>query len=347
MAHDLYIENGEAHMMYVGDLPWHGLGTKLKQPATSAEAIRAAGLDWKVLTVPLYATDGKNGIAIPRHFGIVPEPRWGKRDCPVFGVVGKDYRILQNAEAFEFFDSIVGEKVAMYHTAGALGEGERVWILAKLDGVMEVTGNDQLEKFVLLSTGHDGRSSVRVVLTPVRVVCQNTLTLAMATGEEIARAYHSPSLARQLDTARRKVQALIKGFNTLQDSFRAMARTKMDNESVTEYYESVFPLPPRASSQDDSRSSEARQRAEALRRGILADRRHCAHLFRAGRGNDDHASKETLWAAYNGVTEYMDHWRVKAIGSQRMSSLCFGSGYQVKNRAYQAALKRIGNPALN
>ncbi len=124
MAHNLWIENGEAHMMFAGQLPWHGLGTQLSGPATSAEAIEAAGLDWRVRKIPLYAIEGPGIAHVPKYYGVAPENRWGKPDCPVFGIVSEDYHPLQNSEAFEFFDSIIGQKVAMYHTAGALGKGE-------------------------------------------------------------------------------------------------------------------------------------------------------------------------------------------------------------------------------
>ena len=323
MAHNLYIENGKARMMYAGKPPWHGLGTQLVGPATSAEAIMAAGLDWNVRKVPLFAIGGTGSAHVPQYLGVVPEDRWGKPDCPVFGIVGKDYHPLQNVEAFEFFDSIVGQKAAMYHTAGALGKGEHVWILAKLPGVMVVTDSDLLDKYVLLSTGHDGRTCVRVILTPVRVVCQNTLTLALKSGEEIARAYHTRSMDRQLDSARQKVQALMKGFDDMQAAFRAMAKRKMSESAAKAYVDGVFPIP-------------ADVADRKVPDWIIEDRANCVHLFRAGLGNDDPSARETLWAAYNGITEYVDHWRDRGE-RQHMYAVCLGRGFQIKNRAFQVA----------
>lgn len=333
MAHNLYIENGNAHMMYVGQLPWHKLGTPLHEPATSAEAIKAAGLDWTVRKVPLYAIEGQGVAHVPRYYGVAPEDRWGKPDCPVFGIVSEDYHPLQNVEAFDFFDSIVGQKVAMYHTAGALGKGEHVWILAKLPGTMEITSSDALDKYVLLSTGHDGRTCVRVILTPVRVVCQNTLTLALQSGEEIARAYHTRSMNRQLDSARQKVQALMKGFDTMQASFRAMAKRKMDVAAAKAYVERVFPIP----------EDLADRKVPAW---IIEDRANCVYLFHSGKGNDDPAAKETLWAAYNGITEYVDHWRDRSE-RQHMYTVCLGRGFQIKSRAFSEALQMVGPVSVN
>ncbi len=323
MAHNLWIENGRARMMYAGKPPWHGLGTKLDGPATSAQAIQAAGLDWMVRKVPLYAIDGPGVAHVPRHFGVVPEDRWGKPDCPVFGIVGEDYRPLQNVEAFDFFDSIVGQQVAMYHTAGALGKGEQIWILAKLPGLMEVTGSDALEKYVLLSTGHDGRTCVRITLTPVRVVCQNTLTLALTNGKEIARAHHTRRLDRQLDEARTQVRQLMRGFADMEAAFRSMAKVKMDKQSAKAYIDRVFPLP----------DGLANRKVPDW---ILQDRANCLHLFHQGMGNDQPGVRETLWAAFNGITEYVDHWRRRGE-RQHMYTVCMGRGYQIKTQAFRVA----------
>src|ERR1035437_7128616 len=121
MAHELLIKNGEASMFYAGQVPWHGLGTQLDGPATAREAIAAAKLDWHVVKKPLYAGDeNKRKRRVPNRFAVVPEHLWGKQDCPVFGIVGSEYTPLQNHEAFEFFDSIVGTKTAIYHTAREL-----------------------------------------------------------------------------------------------------------------------------------------------------------------------------------------------------------------------------------
>src|SRR5438874_1994244 len=131
MAHNLHVEGGRARMMYVGEVPWHKLGTKLDSPPTSAEAIKAAKLNWRVKKVPLYAIDRGVVAPVPQRFAVVPEHRWSTPNCPVYGVVGAGYTPLQNSDAFEFFDEIVGARAAIYHTAGALDDGRRVWVLAK------------------------------------------------------------------------------------------------------------------------------------------------------------------------------------------------------------------------
>ena len=181
--HNLFeTEEGEA-MMYVGDAPWHGLGTRFETaPKTSEEAIQAAKLDWQVLRVKLYAVDGTHWTQVPSRRALVPSDRWGKPDCPVFADVPDSYEPVQNEDAFRFFDPLIQQGKATYETAGGLGNGEKVWVLAKLTGDMEIAG-DTLERYLLLSNGHNGRTAVQVMFTPIRVVCANTLSVALENRE--------------------------------------------------------------------------------------------------------------------------------------------------------------------
>lgn len=147
--HNLMILNGQASMFYIDETPWHGLGTRLNGPATAKEAIQAANLDWQVSKTPVFTTVNGQRLLVPDTFAVV---RHDPLNSPVLGVVSKDYTPLQNAEAFGFFDPIVGENAAIYHTAGALGQGERIWLLAKLPGQLRVVADDGADKYLLLAS---------------------------------------------------------------------------------------------------------------------------------------------------------------------------------------------------
>lgn len=323
MAHDLNIENGKASMMYVGQEPWHGLGTKLDKPATAVEAIKAARLDWKVVKQPLFAIGGSVALPVPDKFAVVPQHKWGKADCPVFGIVGEDYTPLQNREAFAFFDDIVHQGEAIYHTAGSLGKGERIWILAKLPSDIQVVDDDIANKFLLLSNSHDGTSSVQIKFTPIRVVCQNTLTMALSQGP-IIRVVHGRDMHERLKNAEKALGLIHKRFDEIEKSFKGMAGVKIDKERVAEYVNLVFPEP-RNPDNETAWERVARARSGASR------------LFEKGKGNDKTGVAGTLWAAYNGVTEYVDHHPIKSIGERRLQSIWFGNGYYVKARAFKIA----------
>lgn len=185
MAHELATTNGRTAMMYAGEIPWHGLGTRLNEPATACEAIEAAGLNYQADLKDIQTTDG---IPIPQRKAVI---RSDSRD--VLGVVGTSYVPVQNHQAFGFLDAVVADGSLRYHTAGALGKGERVWMLAKLPDEIRVKNSDDItEKYLLLSNSHDGSSSLRVHFTPIRVVCANTLAIAARNG----RGQESPSCIR-------------------------------------------------------------------------------------------------------------------------------------------------------
>lgn len=313
--------------MYVRQEPWHRLGTKLDSPPTSAEAIGAAKLDWRVKKVPLYAIEGGGVAAVANRFAVVPEHRWGKPDCPIFGVVGKDYTPLQNADAFAFFDSIVGMKAAIYHTAGALGDGQRVWVLAKLPGEIRVVGDDVSHKYLLLANGHDGNTAVQMKFTPVRVVCKNTLSLALDTGPTVS-VHHGWNFVGRMEDAKKALGLITDRFTRLEREFKSMASVQMSKELLATYLKAVFPDPPKTGN-------------DRTQRAILRDREESARLFETGPGNGLADVKDTLWAAFNGVTDHVDHFRGNYKPQQRLQSVWFGRGYQIKARAYHEACKLL------
>ena len=150
MPHNLMFDHrtGQADMMFVGATPWHGYGTKLDHPATSAEAIRSSGLDWEVAKQLLYVDTGQGYRRVEDKYMMMRADML--ESGPYFGIVSSGYTPLQNLEAFNFFDDIVGQGAAIYHTAGALGQGECVWILAKLPDTIRVIGDDICDKYLVV-----------------------------------------------------------------------------------------------------------------------------------------------------------------------------------------------------
>ena len=319
MAHNLLIQNGQASMFYINEVPWHGLGVKLNQPATAQEAIQAAGLDWRVKKLPLFA--GSKRIPVLDKFAIIRKTvDLVQKTDPVLGVVGKEYTPLQNSQAFSFFDPIVGQDAAIYHTAGVLGQGERVWILAKLPGHIRVVGDDITEKYLLLSNSHDGKSSVQIKFTPVRVVCQNTLTLALNDGA-VYRVTHHADIHQKLKQAHEMLGIINSKFDGLEQSFQAMSRVKMNSNRIAEYLATVYP---------DSSEPDKQVLVER-------DRSWSEYFFDQGRGNRMPGVAGSLWAAFNGVTEWQDHRKSRQNENQRLSSSWFGETARIKSRAFGVA----------
>ena len=280
-------------MMYVGKVPWHGLGTQLKEPATAAIAIKAACLDWDVIKVPLKIKSGHRYDTVKDRFAVIRADTKPAKEIPVLGVVGKNYTLLQNREAFAWLDPTVGSRAAIFHTAGALAEGERVWRLAKLPGEIWVAGDDIAEKYLLLSNSHDGLSSVQIKFTPIRVVCQNPQTMALSSGKGI-RISHTGSMAERLSLAEKNLGIIKERFHGIETDFQELAAIAMKEARLVDYLKRVFPDPA------DKDNERARAR-------VLQAREMSGRLFETGTGNDAAGVRGTLWAAYNGVTQFIDH----------------------------------------
>ncbi len=319
MAHELTMENGKASMMYYGDTPWHQLGTRLHKPATSEEAIVEAGLDWEVVKKPVYVKLDKR-FQVKDTFAMVRKDKWQNNDCDILGVVGKNYTPLQNKDAFKFFDSIVGDKKAIYHTAGSLSGGKIIWILAKLPGYIRVINNDISEKYLLISNSHDGSSMVQIKFTPIRVVCMNTLTVALNKGESM-KVKHCKDVKDKLTQASELLGIVNEKYDTIERSFKNMVKVQLNEKRLNEYIKTVFPDPV-----DELQYATVDNNREMVR-----------DLFENGMGNNLPGVQGTLWACYNAVTELIDYKKSKQNNDQRTKSIWFGNGYNVKQKAFDVA----------
>lgn len=322
MPHELATTNGRMAMMYAGEVPWHGLGTKLDEPATAREAIEAAGLDYLAELRDIQTDDG---TPIPNRKAVV---RSDSGD--VLGVVGNSYVPVQNYQAFGFLDAVVADGSLRYHTAGALGKGERVWMLAKLPDDIRVKGSDDVtEKYLLLSNSHDGSSALRVYFTPIRVVCANTLAIAERNGRgQGISIVHKGDLAAKVRQAQEVLGLSKRFYDDVEAQINRLASHFPSLRQLEEYFRQVYPDSP------DGESSRTRNvRQEMLR------------LFEHGIGHDMPEIRHTTWTALNAVTEYVDHHRstrgktAEERSSNRLGSAWFGSGARLKERAWNLALQ--------
>ena len=340
MAHNLNFEDGEASMMFVGNVPWHGLGTQLETaPATAADAIRAAHLDWEVGLKPVYCMEGGVYYKIPGKRAIVRLDKWGQPDCQPFALVGDDYQVLQNREAFSFFDPIIKTGAVTFETAGALGKGERIWVLGKVGGdPIEIKKKDVVEKYLLFSTGHDAKTAVQIRFTPVRVVCQNTLVASLEWGTDFSKIYHIPGMKPEISKAQEGVLSILTQYNELKALYERFAGRLLTQELLDGYLNAVFPDPKRRKGQTNHSYDKALSKVRAIRE-------QAAKLFEGGKGNDVPEIRGTLWAAYNGVVELVDHYLAYSSGWQRLESIWFGEGEHTKQVALTEAKKILATAA--
>ena len=320
-------------MMYVGQTPWHGDGTKLTAPPTSQEAIIQAGLDWSVEALPLYAdavvyTEPHRLITSSTEKQKVGEGQVVRRcsDGSILGVVGPRWTPVQNRDAFGFFDPLVQQGLAVYHTAGSLKDGKTIWILAQIGENRTIVGDDSIGQFLLLSMGHDGKRSVQIQPTPIRVVCANTLNMADL-GAEAVKAMLKVQHTRNAVTKLAEIGDFIKPFLASYDEtvevFQILARAQVDARKVDEYLTALFP--------DPTREGVSNSFARNVRRQIM--NKFEGQLL--GYDAIPERFKRTYWTLYNAVTEYVDHDR--GTDAHRMNSAWNGSGTQLKAKALELA----------
>lgn len=219
-------------MFYTREKPWHGLGIRVMEAPGSKEALTLAGLDWKVLQEPIY-TEGREPVrgykANVRDF-----------DRKVLGVVTDRYRIIQNEEAFAFTDALLGRGVR-YETAGSLQGGRKVWLLARLPHEYIITG-ERISPYLVFSNTHDGSGAVRVAITPVRVVCSNTLNLALSTARRSWSMIHTGNIQDKLREAEDTLFLAEKYMDSLGKEFEALRMKKLSEKQVEEYIEVLLPV---------------------------------------------------------------------------------------------------------
>ncbi len=293
MPHEIDQTTGSAAVFTVGTPPWHGLGRTVETALTSDQAIKLAGLDWHVSQWPLsaIAPDGWGTIAAKDFLANVRDDTRA-----VLGVVGRKYQPFQNDQAFAFCDAVVGEGLARYQTAGALRGGRRVWMLLGLPQQIRAGREDEISPYLLVYNSFDASSCLRAVLTAVRVVCQNTLNLALRrAGGEGVTIRHRGNLQDRVEQARLTLGLVHRRLDSFSHEIEVMHSIPMVNGRLQRYFDSLLPPP--------SSSATERERRNRLRSldQLNSNFENDLNTLPGMRGS--------LWAAFNAATEFADHQR--------------------------------------
>lgn len=313
--------------------PWHGLGVALDAPATAAEAIKAASLDWTVETRPvvtyrvgewdaLSRTERRTEMLIPDKKAIV---RTDTQE--VFAIMGDGYEPVQNVDNFNLFDAVIAQGEAMYHTAGSLFGGRKVWILAKLPEDIVVSDMDKVEQYILLSSSHDGSAALRMQFTPIRVVCANTLSFALRDTKGAFYAKHTRNVMHKASEAREVLGLAKEYYDLFASQVDRLVNTRMTIIEVQDYLQKLY------SFKEDVKYGDQDHRIIKQYEGTLDVLNHPTNRTGGMEG--------TKWAAYNAVTYYIDHERpvvgsntVDEVRNKRLNTSWFGKGVDIRQRAY-------------
>lgn len=312
MAHE--IENNNA--FFVKTKPWHDVGHVIENAPTIEEGIKLAGLDWNVRLENLYLNDGRE---------VANKATIRESDNSILGVVGNNYSVLQNIEAFSWFNPLLESGLCKLESAGSLFEGKRLWILAKLTTKqISITDNDIIDKYILLSNSHDSTMSVRVGFTPIRVVCNNTLTMAKNSKESsLLRIKHTKNLNINLEMLRSTINLIDADFEATADQYRLLAKTDINKADLEKYIKIVYNIKDLGLKKDGT-----------IKESKLVN--NITELFETGRGVD--ITKPSLWRAYNAITEYNQYSRSDTTEGN-INSVWFSTGKEINEKALETALK--------
>ena len=316
MSHELtQRKDGFVEMAYFGDVPWHSLGNELTLADTLDlnEVKRKAGMDWLVKRSRVRYGEGPTQRTMDDMHVLfrsdTKEP---------LGVVSSKYNIVQPAECLEFFSDILSANGFRMNTAGTMFGGKRFWAMASIGEGANILGNDHVNGFLLLSTSADGTLATTAKFTTIRVVCNNTLSMALSS-KSAADVKISHRTKFDADQAKDRLGIVRGKFGEFIHAAKRLAVTTVAKQQAADMTAKLL-VDAKAVTKDDVSDS--------------AGFKSIMRLFQAGKGNHG----ETAWDWVNGVTEYVDHVQRAKSDSHRMANSMFGKGDALKTLAFERAL---------
>lgn len=306
-------------MAWAGETPWHGLGVKVSNDLTTDEMLVASGLDWEVKKSRLVAEIGGKRYPAPKNAqGLYRVNKDGTYDG--LSVISKGWEPVQNSEAFAFFHEYVEAGEMEMHTAGSLKNGRIVWVLAKIKESFEAVKGDVIDNYLLFTNPHQYGQSIDVRMTPIRVVCWNTMSMALqksATSNTMVKLDHRKAF--DAESVKETLGIAKSHFHDYQETAKYLASRPYEDETVSEYFNLVFP-----------RTSDAKGKAEPSKMhdramGILSSQPGAE--FAPG----------TWWQALNAATFLMDH--EMGPDKTRLESAWYGHNRGRKLKAMALATK--------
>lgn len=333
MAHNIFFneQTGKHSIFSVQQKAWHGLGQIVENYPTSAEAIKFAGLDYTVEKRPLFTYDNENfagsqqeddntgdiiipEIKVPNFYATVRTDNQA-----VLGVVGREYEVVQNVDAFTFFDSIIGCDSIFYETAGALGQGERIFITAKLPSYIKVGSDDLIEQYLFLTTNHNGMGSITAAFTPIRIVCNNTLNAAMRNHSNSVKIRHTTNVKDRLTQAHKVMGLANKLSVQMEGIFNQWAKVRITDPEVKKLIQ--LALVPNKEVLQNINADKVDELSTAFTN--IVDRVYDYAMSDSTQQTD--TTRGTLFGAYNAVSGYFQNVRSYKTEELKLNSIMNGT----------------------
>ena len=306
---------------FVGNKPWYALGTQVSEAPSVEEAIKLAKLDWNV---ELQDIQTKSGVDLEQKAVIrtdINKP---------LGVTSKKYTVLQNTEAFSFFESFLENNLATLDTAGSLFNGRKVFILAKInreDMIIDENHDDRVEKYILLSNSHDGSSAVRIGYTPIRISCSNTLTAAHTSDKsQLIRVYHKGNIVKVLHSIQETMNLIDQTFIATEEKYKELTKKSVKKEDLQKYVKQVFS---KKSLEEllNNKTALPDHEVKATRKKLME---HVEEVF-------DMEYAQNAWTAYNAVNHWLNHGRGRTVETS-YNNLWFANAKKLDQKALELAL---------
>jgi phage/plasmid-like protein (TIGR03299 family) len=299
---------------YIHEPAFAIVGKRLDRPSTAAEAIQQAGLDFTVSKRPL-KTVLPNGklLDVPGQFVTVTQS--GR----VLGVVGDRYEVVQPADHFAFFDTLISRKQAVYVSAGLAYSSRKLWLLAKLPGHLRVGRDDIVNKYILLAGSFDGSLAIVAKICPFRFACWNQLSFALQSAGDEVRVKHTRSVQERLVESSRLLGLSERTFEQLGGIYNRLALRRISEKDLLRYVAKLIP---------DNQDAESNDRTRSIRQTIC-------DLAEAGIGSN--LNRMTAWSALQGATEWVDHVLSSHDPEKRFNTVVFGGGSSMKKKAFALA----------
>lgn len=340
MAHkiEFNVKTGTHSFVSVKEPAWHKLGKVVEFAMTSAEAIEGANLGFEVVKKQNFMEHDGTYYLSPDSFSTF------RTDTNrVLGSVGKDYTIVQNKDAFTFFDSIVGEGKAIFETAGALGNGEQIFITAKLPGSVVLDNIDEIKQYLLLSNSHDGSRSIEVMFTPIRVVCNNTLSMALAMAKNRIKIRHTASAHDKLKEAHKLLGIHNELMIEQEHYFNTLKEKQIGTEELVTLICNVFLTPAELQAVATAGIENMPKLADADDKQLISTRKlnmmqEVLEYYERGPGQNIVTAKGTMWGAYNAITGYYQNSKSYSDDNKKVQSNYYGANYNTMHSAYVTAV---------
>lgn len=331
MAHNLDINEGVASFASAREAAWHQLGTVTDEAMTAQEALAAAHLaGWNIRKVPLFAVDPETGnsMEVPGRSAVIRDNPVIADQTDVLGDVGSAYKVVQNEELTELLDTLVDESGAHFETAGAIEGGRRVFVTMKLPGHIKIGGVDPVDNYLAAITSHDGSLATTGMVTPVRIVCQNTLNVAFQDHSHMFRVRHTRGASKLLIAEARK--ALDFSFEYL-EGFQEQAEILINTTLTQSRFEEIIAAEFGA---EEGAAAATKTRTDRKLEEMV-------ELF--AEAGTQQGIRDTAWAGFNALTEWNDHFS-PARGDDRETTRAIKAilDPSFKNRALSLMLKEAG-----